>query len=473
MNNLRRLFFHLFVWFASSSIVVTSVVFVLPNSQLHKKRLVDNNFYEKINTQIKPEISLEQAALKSSFSYILSNTIIREIVTPMFLRGVIEKNIDITSSWLNGKDNWELYVPTREVEQALLKSVDKETDNFVTANKKELKVCTQTQSDTIKVEGFDLNKDFCIPSEVRNNQKTLTEFISNSSLQPSIGILNDLVKGSNLSNKSEIQNINEIAANSSQSKQKIISFITSARDLSIALRNNVISLALIIIGLILTNVMFLYATRRNPLFFVFRACFSVALFTSIFSGIFVFAVGGTSYIISAIKEFLLPGFVNSEVIKIISEQLVIFALDLVFPALITALGFLLVGLLFWILNRLNIFVPKKFKERIPKTSNQSYKKLFRVPEESILGNNHKNKPDLLKKNEHNLQNKKLLRLPSPRLNLPGTFGYIKRLTTARINKNKETKILPNNHFIIPNKLNTATTHKKSTEESQTVRKIQL
>lgn len=472
MNNLRRLFFHLFIWFASLSIVVTSVVFVLPNSELHKKRLVENSFYEKINAQLKPELSLEQAALKNSFSYILSNTIIKEIVTPMFLRGVIEKNIDITSNWLNGKDNWEFYVPTREVEQAILKSVDKETDNFVTANKKELKVCTKAQADVIKAEGFDLNKDFCIPSEVRNNQKTLTEFVSNSSLLPPVGILNNLVKESNLSNTSEIQNVNEIAANSSQNKQKIISVISSARDSSITLRNNVIGLALIIIGLILANVLFLHATRRNPLYFVFRACFSIALFTTIFSGIFIFAIGGTSYLTSAIKEFLLPGFINLEVINIISGQLVIFALDLVFPALVIALGFFVIGLLFWSLNRLNVFIPKKFKERTPRVSGQRYKKLFRVPEESILGSDN-NKIESLKAHKSNSKTGRFFTLPSPRrLGLPGAINHIKRLTTSQNTKNQKIKSRLG-MFTIASDKNNMVIAKKNTENTQNVRRIQL
>jgi hypothetical protein len=136
MNNLRRLFFHLFVWFASLSIVITSVVFVLPNTELHKKRLNDNSFYEKLNTQLKPELGSDKSILQNSFSYILSNSIIKEIVTPIWLRGVIEKNIDITGSWLDGKENWELYVPTRDIEKAIQKSVNAETDTFVLANKK-------------------------------------------------------------------------------------------------------------------------------------------------------------------------------------------------------------------------------------------------------------------------------------------------------------------------------------------------
>jgi hypothetical protein len=470
MNNLRRLFFHLFVWFASLSIVVTSIVFVLPNAELHKKRLNDNNFYEKINAQIKPETGSDKVILQNSFSYILSNSIIKEIVTPTWLRGVIEKNIDITSSWLSGKDNWELYVPTKDVEQAIQKSINRETESFVTANKKEIKVCTQSQSDTIKSEGFDLNKEFCIPSEVRNNQKTLTEFVSNSNTLSlsSAGILNNLVKDSNLSTTSEIQNIDEIAAKSSKVKQNILSTINSFRDASLTLRNNILGLFLIIAGLMLANALFLQATRRNPMYFIFRACFAITFYTFVFCGIFVFAVGGTSYVTSLFKEFLLPGFVNTEILKLASGQLVTFALDLVYPAIVSAILIFLIGLFVWTLNRFNVFAPTKFKNNNPKSPSYGYKKLFQVSEESILPNNtHNEKLELLKTYKPDIKDEQQRSLPSSKVNIPLEFKSenIETVTSLNTVANSTSKPYEDQPDITVNDFDSA--------NSRVVKKIQL
>jgi hypothetical protein len=475
MNNLRKLFFHVFIWFASLSILTISIVFVLPNSELHKKRLVDNNFYEKINIQIKPQSNLDELNQQNVISYILSNTIIKEIVTPTWLRGVIEKNIDITSSWLNGKDTWELYIPTRDVEQAIQKSVNKETETFVTANKKEIKVCTQAQSDSIKAEGFDLNKEFCIPSEVRNGQKSLTEFVSKSSLSPSIGILNNLVKGSNLSNTSEIQNIIDITENSPRDKQKILSMIFYVRDSSITLRNNISAILLIFIGLILTNILLLNATHRNPLYFIFRACFSITLYTLVFSGIFVFVIGGTDYLPSTIKELLLPGFINAEVVKIISSQLVTFGIDLVFPGIVFALGVFLFGLMFWLFNRFDVFIPKKFKEMEFRPISNNYKKFFKVPEEPILSRNnpHDKKLQLLKTYKQTTpKSKKNLSLPSTILKLPGAINQLKNQTVSKNAKfgNKQNS----SSLVIADKSeNRKIVMANEVTEKQAARKIQL
>jgi hypothetical protein len=458
MNNLRRLFFHIFVWFASLSIVVSSIVFVLPNAELHKKRLNDNSFYDRINNQLKPEIGVDKTILQNSFSYILSNAIIKEIVNPIWLRGVVERNIDITSNWLNGKDNWELYVPIRDVEGAIQKSINTETDAFVAANKKELKVCTQNQSDTIKTEGFDLSKEFCIPSEVRNNQKTLTEFVSNSSaITSSAGILNTLIKDSSLSTTSEIQNVNELSELSSKSKQKIFSGIAYTRDLSLSLRNNIVGVFLIIIGLMITNILFLQLTRRNPLYFVFRSSFAIAFYTSVLSAIFVFVVGGSSYFSSLAKEFLLPGFVNSEVLKIVSGQLVTFALDLVFPAFAAAFGFFITGLVLWSLNQLNVFAPKKLIESASRQPNHKYKKLFRVPENPILSESkHNKKLELLKTYKPNEDN----------IKIQLTHNVISTLPDVIMEKEVQNEITTDLTELVPKT-------KIENEENKIVKRIQL
>jgi hypothetical protein len=422
MSNLRRLFFQLFVWFTSISIVVGSIVFVLPDGELHKQRLRENNFYELANTALKPQLSLDKYTIQNSFSYILSNTIITEVATPSWIRGVVERNIDITTSWLAGKENWELYVPTREIEQSIQKSIDTQTQTFVDENKKELKVCTDDQSLNIKANGFDLSKDFCIPSEVRNGQQKLTEFVATDSLGTSVGILNKLIKNSTLSKSSEIQNISELTTGVGDPKNNIISFATNLRDVSLSLRSNIFALIMIVLGLWIANIWFLYATRRSVIYFIFKSAFSIGTLTAIFSAIFILFVGGASYATQILREFLLPGFINTNVLKLINQQLVVFGLDLVTPALFISFGFIILGFVTWTLKRFDILVPAKFKDNSNNFSNnQTYKDFFASSGSNKSDNQYEKKLELLKtynpsNNIHQEDKVNRLTLPAPKPN---------------------------------------------------------
>jgi hypothetical protein len=462
MNLLRRLFFNLFVWFTSISIVLGSIIFVLPNGQLHKQKLSDGNFYEKLSNELKPKVSKDKLVIQNGFEYILSNTIISQLVTPTWLRGVVEKNIDTTSNWLNGGENWELYVPIRDVEQSIQKSIDTQTSNFVDTNKLEIKVCTAAQADLIKQNGFDLNKEFCIPSEVRNQQKTLTEFVSDSTLSPTTGILNKLVKGSNLSTTSEIQNIGDISQGATESKKKIISTVTLIRDWTIILRSNVAAIVLILTGLLLANIWLVYATRRKLLYFVFRASFMITLLTAIFScGVFLF-IGGSSYLTSWFKDFLLPGFVTNESIKIVTEQLAIFALDLVYPALFIGLFVFFVGGVAWVLNRFDVLVPQRYKQS-PKVSNATNYKTFSItPDEPILSKNtHETKLELLKNYKPELGT---LEESKSAVEMPKLPGAIKSRLKNHFQKRESPPV------IIPKPVSSEST---TLANPPTVRKIQL
>jgi hypothetical protein len=306
---------------------------------------------------------------------------------------------------------------------------------------------------------------------VRNGQKTLTEFISDSAtLASPVGILNNLVKGSNLSTTSEIQNVSEIVASSSKNKQNILSYATTIRDASISLRENVFSLVLILLGLMLANVLFLQATRRNPLFFVFRACFAISIYTVVFCAVLVFAIGGTSYFSSLVKEFLLPGFINTEVLKLVSGQLVTFTLDLVFPAFVIAFGLFIFGLVVWSLNRLNVFVPKKLVESGSRIPNHRYKKLFRVPEESILRrSSHTKKLELLKTYSPGAADTETASSSNQVSNLTGQIGdgELKRLKQE--SKINPTADQPDIVISESHNLDLKTDH----EETRMVRRVQL
>ena len=375
MNLLRRLFFNLFVISTSFCIVFFSIAFVLPNSDTHRAQLIENNVYDKMATQLRTQSSTDKSIIKKGFSYILSNTIISENVTPIWLRGVTEKNINLTSNWLVGTGNWDFYFPTRDVEIALQKGVDAQTQSFIDDNKKEIKVCTEQQSMDVQSSGYNLSKEFCIPSEVRNGQKSITEFTSNNSLVPTTGILNRLVADSKISTSSEVQPVSEALPEISNSKGLMGVNFLSVRDFTLFFRQNVLGILFILIGILLVNLWFISVGKRRFIYFAIKSSFLISLFSMLISISIIIFVGGTKFVPTLLKDIFLPGFLNEEIIKIVSENVVVFVTRLITPGLFGSLLFLCIGSVAYLLNRFDILVPAKYKDKVGEKS-KLYKNFF-------------------------------------------------------------------------------------------------
>jgi hypothetical protein len=391
MSSIQRLLANLFIWISSVSIVLYSIAFVLPNSTLHTQKLVQSNFYENVVSSLKPTTNGDASFVNQGVGYIIANSLISDTVTTTWLKGVVETNIVTTSRWLVGDtENWEFYLPVRDIESSLSKNIDTKTSEFISQNQSKITPCSLNQAESIRTNGFDLSKDFCLPIEVKEGTKSLSEFLGANQISTSTGLLNRIIKGLNLNTSGEIQVVNDYSQNANTNQKKLINTLNSVRNGFVYLRNNVFFVGLLIALLLAINLFLTHLTRKKYIFLLYRYCLLISLNIAILSGTLVLAVGGTSLLTSLIKSLLLPGFLTNTIDSIIQKALFDFSVTLVSPSLYIGLILLMIGGILWLISRFSIselinaetYQSLRLKERIvPRLQNHFNKaKLLSSPQ---------------------------------------------------------------------------------------------
>jgi hypothetical protein len=356
MGSLQRFLMNLFIITTSSIVILYSIAFVLPDSNLHTQRLVKSNFYNNIVESLssKPNIT-EKNSINQGVSYIITNSLLQETITPSWLKGVVETNIITTSRWLVGEtDSWEFYLPVRDIEEALKKNIDEQTTQFISSNKSSVPTCTLNQAETIRTNGFDLSEPFCIPVEVRDGARSLTDYLGGNSITSSIGFLDRVVRGLNLNSVSDIQKIDEFTDNARKEEKSTINSIKALRNGFVYLRQNVFFAGLLIVILLTANLTILRITQKNYSFFLMRSFFSISINIFVFSIGFVLFMGGSGFLANQFRSFLLPGFFSNKTFEILQKALFDFSVSLVTPALFIGLLSLVAGMAFWVLAKFHV-----------------------------------------------------------------------------------------------------------------------
>jgi hypothetical protein len=355
MSSIQRLLVNLFIWISSVSIVLYSIAFVLPNSTLHTQKLVQSNFYENVVASLKPTTNGDASFVNQGLSTILVNSLIGDTITPTWLKGVVETNILTTSRWLVGEtENWEFYLPVRDVEASLSKNLDTKTSEFIKENQSKITPCSLNQAESIRTNGFDLSKDFCLPIEVKEGTKSLSDFLGANQISTSTGLLNRVIKGLNLNSSGEIQVVNDFSQNANNNQKQLIGTINSVRNGFVFLRNSVFIVGILIVALLAINLILTHLSRRKYIFLLYRSCLLISLNIALLSGSFVLIVGGSGFLTSLVKSLLFPGFLTKTTDGIIQKALFDFSVSLVSPGLFIGLFLILTGGILWFISRFSL-----------------------------------------------------------------------------------------------------------------------
>jgi hypothetical protein len=355
MSSIQRLLANLFIWISSVSIVLYSIAFVLPNSTLHTQKLVQSNFYENVVASLKPTTNGDVSFVNQGLTSILVNSLISETVTPTWLKGVVETNILTTSRWLVGEtENWEFYLPVRDVEAALSKNLDTKTSEFIAQNTSKITPCSLNQAESIRTNGFDLSKNFCLPIEVKEGTKSLSDFLGANQVSTSTGLLNRVIKGLNLNSSGEIQLVNDFSQNANGNQKQLIGILNSVRNGFVLLRNSVFITGLLIVALLAVNLFLTHLARKKYIFLLYRSCLLISLNIALLSGSFVLIVGGSGFLTSLVKSLLFSGFLTKTTDGIIREALFDFSVSLVTPGLFIGLFLVMIGSILWLVSRFSL-----------------------------------------------------------------------------------------------------------------------
>jgi hypothetical protein len=353
MSFLQRLLHNLCIWTISVAVVLYSFIFVLPNGALHKKQLVDNNVYDSFVQSLKPTTS-GSGVIQNGFSYILSNTLQAELLTPTWIRGVVETNIDLSSRWLLGEvDTWEFYFPIKDVELAIAKQLDTQTQDFVKANN-QVKTCTLNQAETIQNNGFDFSKEFCLPIEIKNGSISITEYFRDVN-SPTTGLLEKLIKGISLNDSSQIQTVTEFSKNATTDQKSQIQVFESFRNVFLFLRNSLFIVGLLLLALLGFNIWTHYSKGRNISNYIMRVFWSLSLHIAILSVSLIALLGGSGFLAGKVQSIILPGFLQNQTQQVINGAMYRFSLSLFTPALFVALSLGIIAGVYWLAIRMGLF----------------------------------------------------------------------------------------------------------------------
>jgi len=310
-------------------IVLSSILLTLPNASVHKNSLKNSDFYNKLSQELKNTNS--DFDLKNGFLNILVLSSIKDLASPGWLQNLAEKNIDLTSKWLGGENSdWTFYLPTQDLNNSVQKNIDQQTKEISTKNT--IPVCSKAVSEGIKREGFDLNKELCLPEEVSKGQTTLTDYLGfKDSPKKQQDALSTIVKNNSIDSQTESFKVKD---NALETNLDTVRIVNKLRDNFLYIRSFVPFLlsgllALTLITLVLARLAGkkLLKEIRGLLWVIATSTFVTVICVLCFFGV-------SSYLTSSLNNLLLPGIASSQVINLVLLQFIRFIFDLLYIALV-------------------------------------------------------------------------------------------------------------------------------------------
>jgi len=335
--------------------MIFSVTLNLPNASLHKQTLKSSDFYNKLSTELQAS-KLNKDSIKDGFGSLVLISIFTDLASPGWLQNLFERNIDDVTSWLNGDSpELKLYIPTKEVELAVSNKIDSQTKDLSDKLGSDITTCTKEQADTIKRQGFDVNKDFCLPESVKSGQQTLTQFmgLTGSNVENN-NFLNKLLSDNSLNPSKNNFNVNDL--NFIKNKDNgTLKILNQVRDGFIFTKKIAPVLLGISLFLILAEIFLSTIIKKRFVSQLRRFSFNTSTGTLSLAATIVIIFGLFSYFTSYIQNLFLPGIGTGQLTTLISLEIVKLTFNLVSTAVWISLGLLGFSLILWALEKTGIF----------------------------------------------------------------------------------------------------------------------
>jgi len=338
-------------------IVGFSIAFTLPNASIHKDSLIQENFYQKLNDQLKKNYANTPGS-NQILGYLIVGPVVDRLVTPDWLKDVSEKNIDFITRWLNGDSNiLTFYLPTSDIENAVRSQLDIQTDKLVRDNSLSIPECDNTEVTKLKTEGYDPSQTFCLPKEVKNGSKKLSDVLDITQ-QSGFNSLDSIIKNNPVSSLSD-----QVRADSviSGANQVTLSRLNWFRDQFIAFRGQVLIFFIIFMLVLTADITLVVLSKKKVIAHIRRLFWFISTSTLSLCVFWLVLIGGVSYLGSSLNLLILPGFATTEIVNLLSWNLLRLAFNLVYPAILISVLMLFVNLVVLILERLNLFSVVKVK----------------------------------------------------------------------------------------------------------------
>jgi hypothetical protein len=317
------------IWIAPFIIVLSSIIFTLPDGQMHKRTLANSNFYDQLSEELQnSEIQIENGQI--GFGTILYGTVLKDLATSGWLKNFSETNIDNFTNWLSGDvEAWVLYVPVQDVELSAASQIDQQVASLEEQYGDNLPVCSEGQAETLRVERFSLNNEFCIPETVKNGEESLTEFLGITEEDTKTGeFLEKLVRNNPLNNTSSNFKLDDFEYYTLP-RQQFFDNLNLLRDGFLFVRSYLVYILIFVAAAFaaLLIISKLVGKKASTEFRRFLFYTSIGIFT--LSAAIILFLGGTIYFTSIVQNFLLPGFTTSTIITLIAFEAVKFGFNIV------------------------------------------------------------------------------------------------------------------------------------------------
>jgi hypothetical protein len=344
MKLISKLLSNFSIWLIPIVLVIASLGLNLGNAEMHKNSLKSNDFYTKLSNELKSS-EVNEENVKLGFSSIIISTLAEDLITPGWLQNLSENNIDEVTGWLNGDEQGLVfYLPNKEIEDAVAKSLDAKTKEATENLSDEIPTCTVDAGEALKREGISLDANFCLPESVKNGEQSLSEFIGisgedandseflnklirNNPLTP----LNDRIKATDLPENNRLRNI-------------FVNQINTVRSSYIFLNSNVIYLFGLVAGLFILSLIIAKISNKQMIYELKRLLLYSGVGTVSLAAIIILMLGGTLYFSSLIPNIILPGFGTSQLNNLVAFEAVKFLFNILSSAVWIALSMIAIYL---------------------------------------------------------------------------------------------------------------------------------
>ena len=178
---------NIILYFGPLVLIFYSISVGVPNTEAHKQSFIRNDFYNKISVELQ-QLDVEQMQEENPnflqeqgvkiYDTLVWNTIGQTLATPEWLQDVTETNLDRFGLWINGEsDEFAIYLPEEEINKTLEENLAKEQAKLDTENT-DIRTCTEEEERLISEGKVRELESGCLPQSVKDGTANVTGFLT-------------------------------------------------------------------------------------------------------------------------------------------------------------------------------------------------------------------------------------------------------------------------------------------------------